>query len=1134
MLKMFNKLIKLVMIICVAASLFFKAEVVDVSAEGLPTNYCTVTLKGNTLIVGDGNPCTMNQGTLGYSSTLDKSSVENIVINPNVFAPVWSNSMFYEFQKLTSIVGIENINTSYTSSIGSMFQGCYSLESIDISSWNKSNISNAQYAFANCPGIKNADISNWNFTGKDIANTLRYMFSGSSGVQVLNMNNFKVPGSLSNFIRNIGINGYYVLNVYDWDLSGVTSLASMFQDMYYITEIHGIDTWVNTSSIITAAQMFYGCSNLKCVEFGAVDFSSLENIYGMFQNCYSALEELDFSEAIMPSINITVDAFNRCNKLRVIDLSGMVGSNITQPAQMFYTCENLETIYVDNSWGEMRQSVSHYPMFAYNTKLVGGEGTGFESGKNTAVYAHLDEGSSNPGYFTLADLKGPKKEGRYTAIYNEPYHGFKLLKTSSYDNGPVEGAQFRVWGMSDYGTEYYETAESNSNGVVDFEGFEPGTYLMQEVQAPEHYLLDSTQRVVKIKKNGDVSISGLVDTGVYHLVENERLEDDEIVIVKKWNDRKTGSEANGREYPVVTISSDMPETNYMIIYDLNNKGYFENTTSSVNTVIYDFSDETPRVIGGQEMNAVPKSVEYDHVDRWYYDRELTKPYTPGEIPEENMVTLYADWIETTYMPYANNFMSVRYNGRSDIAGGIKHIVRAESLPSDISYTQYALVTAGAPLYYWIDINTFTLYWYTESNKVRTDTLYGLFSNCNSLEDEDFTLYLTNEGAAETNTSRSEIYHAFYNCYNLKEIHLPLVKWDMITSVDYMFYNCKSIESVSMPTLDVSNVTSARYVFSNTTNVNLFQDALQNMDWSSIETMEGMFRNAEWEGTLDLTAWKDTVESAKLSYLFSTAKGNALNIQGWKLPSSTKADGMLSDVRFEYINMNGVTFHTDISYSYGLSNMLHYENKGPLTVDMNNTEWYGEYSSPSIFYCARGSSADVPVYLNLRNAKIHQKNIACGMFYALQNAVVDLSNWQFLDNEITLNHMFYTSKDNVEIIGLNTWDWSNISDVSDMISYSQKESIDLGRFNIPDGCNVENMFHYASQLQTIYVNEEFKGLPNVINGDTMFSGTSKLIGGAGTKSSEVIKNYNDSTRLSDTVYFRVDGGSASPGLLTLKN
>ena len=758
------------MIICIAASLFFKAEVVDVSAEGLPTAKCTVTLRGNTLVVGDGNPCVMDQKFLGNASTttLDKTRVQYIQIRENVYAPEDSSRMFYQFTNLKEMIDIENINTSYAVNVSNMFYGCTNLRWADVSSWDKSNITNAKYMFYDCKNLIVGDISNWDFTGKNTYDVIAYIFTSNSNMQVVNMNNFKVDGSVSNLIQNSmsSINRPFTINVYNWDLENIESLQYAFYGNPWISEINGINTWRNTSNIVTTRCMFYNLYRLKEINLGNLEFPSLLTINAMFGRC-QALEIIDLSGWKMPILSNVNNAFYYCTSLKEIDISGMIGSNITDPAYMFGSCDKLRTIYVDKSWGEMKQSLSQVSMFSYDNYLTGGDGTRYQSGNDKALYAHIDEGINNPGYFTSADLKDPNKEGLYTVIYNEPYHGFKLLKTSSYDNGPVEGAQFRVWGMSDYGTEYYEIAESNSNGVVDFDGFEPGTYLMQEIQAPEHYLLDSTQRVVKIKKNGDVSIPGLVDTGVYYLVQNQRLEDDEIVIVKKWNDRKTGSEAVNREYPVVSISPDMPESYYTIFYDLNGKGYFGDTKSEVNMMIYDFSNGTPEIVGGQEIDIVPKSIEYDHVDQWYYDKELTKPYNPGDIPNQDTVTLYAGWVETAYMPYARNLQRSYLTNYGYITSKVKHIVRADSLPSDgTSYSQYDnYASRTTPIYYWYDTNTDTLYWYTTSYKVRTDTLDNLFRDCNNLEDEDFTLYLTNEGASTSNSEITSLNAAYEDAWN---------------------------------------------------------------------------------------------------------------------------------------------------------------------------------------------------------------------------------------------------------------------------------------------------------------------------------------------------------------------------------
>jgi hypothetical protein len=47
-------------------------------------------------------------------------------------------------------------------------------------------------------------------------------------------------------------------------------------------------------------------------------------------------------------------------------------------------------------------------MFNYSTRLVGGQGTTYDANHVDAAYAHIDGGTSNPGYFTdkNASLRG--------------------------------------------------------------------------------------------------------------------------------------------------------------------------------------------------------------------------------------------------------------------------------------------------------------------------------------------------------------------------------------------------------------------------------------------------------------------------------------------------------------------------------------------------------------------------------------------------------------------------------------------------------------------------------------------------------------------------------------------------------
>lgn len=66
---------------------------------------------------------------------------------------------------------------------------------------------------------------------------------------------------------------------------------------------------------------------------------------------------------------------------------------------MFYETTNLKTIYTSNKFITNSVTMSTV-MFKEATNLVGGSGTKYNSSYADKTYAHIDGGTSNPGYFT--------------------------------------------------------------------------------------------------------------------------------------------------------------------------------------------------------------------------------------------------------------------------------------------------------------------------------------------------------------------------------------------------------------------------------------------------------------------------------------------------------------------------------------------------------------------------------------------------------------------------------------------------------------------------------------------------------------------------------------------------------------
>jgi surface protein len=134
--------------------------------------------------------------------------------------------------------------------------------------------------------------------------------------------------------------------------------------------------------------------------------SEVTNMSWMFTNC-KKLTSLDLSHFNTSKVTNMNSMFGACWGLTSLDLSSFNTSKVTNMYNMFYNCPDLRTIYVGNGWSTAAVTNSTN-MFTNCTSLVGGQGTTYDANHIDAAYAHIDGGTSNPGYFTEknAGLRG--------------------------------------------------------------------------------------------------------------------------------------------------------------------------------------------------------------------------------------------------------------------------------------------------------------------------------------------------------------------------------------------------------------------------------------------------------------------------------------------------------------------------------------------------------------------------------------------------------------------------------------------------------------------------------------------------------------------------------------------------------
>ncbi len=153
-----------------------------------------------------------------------------------------------------------------------------------------------------------------------------------------------------------------------------------------------IDPSMKDAPLTSMYSMFFGGFHPETFAFQAL--WKMTEIKGMENLNTANVTRMDFM-------------FEACNALKTIDVNSFDISKVTKMDFMFGDCYELATIYCSKDWSST--SASSDNMFGTCRKLVGGNGTAFDSNVTNATYARPDGGTASPGYFTagvVGDVNG--------------------------------------------------------------------------------------------------------------------------------------------------------------------------------------------------------------------------------------------------------------------------------------------------------------------------------------------------------------------------------------------------------------------------------------------------------------------------------------------------------------------------------------------------------------------------------------------------------------------------------------------------------------------------------------------------------------------------------------------------------
>ena len=199
-----------------------------------------------------------------------------------IYANEDSSSMFSRFSAVTSISGLELLDTSNVTYMSSMFGGCSALTSIgDLSGWNTTKVSTMSSMFNNCSALTSLDLSGFNTSN---VTSMSSMFVGCSALTSIGdlsgWNTQKVT-DMSLMFYNCG--KLTSLNLSGWNTTKVSTMSSMFSICSALTSLDL--SGFNTSNVTSMSSMFNSCTNLKIIYVGTGWNTSKATTTGMFTRC---------------------------------------------------------------------------------------------------------------------------------------------------------------------------------------------------------------------------------------------------------------------------------------------------------------------------------------------------------------------------------------------------------------------------------------------------------------------------------------------------------------------------------------------------------------------------------------------------------------------------------------------------------------------------------------------------------------------------------------------------------------------------------------------------------------------------------------------------------------------------------
>lgn len=268
------------------------------------------------------------------------ASIKTVVFKRNFrdARPTTCSQWFCFCTNLTSIEGLENLNTSDVTRMDYMFYKCGKLCALDLSGFHTEKVENMADMFGNCKNLETLNLSS--FKTNDLTNMSRMFYECNKIVQ-LDLSGFNTSGvkALDQVFKNCS--ALESLDLSSFNTRLVTDMSSLFDNCQSLKTIYVSDRF-STYMVNNSTNMFRYCNNLK----GATAFA-------------------DIQKKDMARANYTDGYFTKKVGMNGPDIIGATGSSLTvygltlsddKALELYEACNVQDGTYIRSmasTWGTL-------------------------------------------------------------------------------------------------------------------------------------------------------------------------------------------------------------------------------------------------------------------------------------------------------------------------------------------------------------------------------------------------------------------------------------------------------------------------------------------------------------------------------------------------------------------------------------------------------------------------------------------------------------------------------------------------------------------------------------------------------------------------------------------------------------